>query len=70
MGGDDYKPSTPQVTFEVWKLLLRKDCEMQDKLLAFQALGDSVLEIFWRSGLKPTIEALLDGCSEQIPGRN
>lgn len=58
MVGDGDTPATPEVTFEVWKLLLRKDCEMHDKLLAFQALGDSVLKIFWQKGLKPTVEAL------------
>lgn len=70
MVGDGDQPSKPEITFEVWKLLLRKDCEMQDKLFAFQALGDSVLEIFWQNGLKPTVEALLDGSSEQISGAN
>ena len=58
------KPNTP---FENWKSLLRKDCELQDKRLAFQALGDSVLEILWEMGLSPTVQALTEGTSELPP---
>ncbi len=37
----------------VWKIQLRKDCELQGKLLAFDAMGDCVLELLWESGLDP-----------------
>jgi hypothetical protein len=43
---------------------LRKDCELQDKLLAFQALGDYVLQLLWQRGCDPSVRAIIDGTSE------
>jgi hypothetical protein len=68
MANDGKEARQPAIPFEVWRAELRKDCEGQDKLLAFQALGDSVLLILWERGVEPTVKALLDGNSEQ-PGR-
>jgi hypothetical protein len=65
MTTDGKEASKPAIPFEVWRSHLRKDCESQDKLLAFQALGDSVLQIFWQRGIEPTVKALLDGNSER-----
>ena len=63
MGTDGKEAAKPAISFEVWRLQLRKDCEAQDRLLAFQALGDSVLEILWRRGVEPSVKGLLDGAS-------
>ena len=54
-----------ELSFEAWKALLREDCEMQDKMLAFEALGDSVLGMFWESGLEPSVKALLESSSSE-----
>jgi hypothetical protein len=55
---------SPPISFEAWKLQLRKDCELQDKLLAFQALGDYVLQVLWERGCDPSVQAIIDGTSE------
>jgi hypothetical protein len=34
-----------QFTFELWKTILRRDCQRGDKLLAFGSLGDICLEV-------------------------
>jgi len=54
-----------ELSFEAWKALLREDCEMQDKMLAFEALGDSVLRMFWESGLDPSVKGLLESSSAE-----
>lgn len=50
-------PQSP-VSFEIWKLQLRKDCELRDKLLAFDNMGDYALRLLWEHGLNPTVEAI------------
>lgn len=62
---DGKESKKPELGFDVWKSLLQRDCEMQDKLLPFQALGDPVLQILRQSGMNPTVEALLDGNSDE-----
>ena len=52
------EPVRTLLTFDVWKLHFRKDCELQNKLLAFNALGDEVLMVIWQSGLEPSVTAL------------
>lgn len=64
MASDGKEPSKPTMRFEEWKSLLRKDCELQGKTSAFNALGDYVLEMLWKIGLSPTVEALAEGTSE------
>lgn len=44
--------------FEGWKIRLSEDCEVQDKLLAFNALGDDVLKLLWEQGLAPSVNAI------------
>lgn len=37
--------------FERWKIVVREDCAREDKLPAFDAMGDYALRLFWeRSG--------------------
>ena len=46
--------------FEIWKEQLRLDCEREQKLLAFEALPDDVLKLFWLRGLHPSVKAIVD----------
>jgi hypothetical protein len=59
---DVYEPleKVPPPTFDAWKLQLRKDCELQDKLVAFDALGDYVLRLLWESGVTPSVDGILE----------
>jgi hypothetical protein len=50
----------PKVSLEVWTLQLRKDCERQDKLIAFNALDDYVISLLWERGLDPTVNAIVE----------
>ena len=58
-------PTQSSLAFDLWKLKLRKDCERQGKLLAFDAIGDYALRLLWETGLDPTIRAILEYHSEQ-----
>jgi len=46
------------MTFDAWKLRLRKDCDSEDKLSAFDSMPDFALKLLWEKGLTPTIEAI------------
>lgn len=46
--------------FEVWKVHLRKDCELQGKLLAFDSLGEYTLKLLWEDGLDPRVDAIVE----------
>lgn len=46
--------------FDSWKLHLRKDCELQDKLPAFNALGDDVLRLLWETGIEPSVIGIVN----------
>lgn len=50
-------PST-SLSFEAWKSQLRKDCELNDKVDAFNALGDYVLKLLWEQCAEPTCDAI------------
>ena len=52
------EPIERLLTFDVWKLHFRKDCELQNKMIAFNALGEDVLRVLWQSGLEPSVSAL------------
>ena len=45
----------PNLPFEFWRLCLREDCVRNDKLLAFDALGDACLTMLWQSGALPCL---------------
>jgi hypothetical protein len=45
--------TVPQLPFDLWKLCLREDCVLQDKLLAFESFGDEYLKLVWESGALP-----------------
>ena len=49
---------THSMNFETWKSRLREDCEKDGKLAAFEALGDYVLKLLWKSGIEPSVRAI------------
>jgi hypothetical protein len=44
--------------FEKWKESLRQDCAVQNKLPAFDNVGEYVLRILYENGLEPTVHAI------------
>lgn len=48
----------PSLTYEAWKLQLRENCAIEDKLLAFQSLGEYALKMLWQRGLAPSVQAI------------
>ena len=55
----DEKGGKPAIAFELWKVQLRKDCELHDKLAAFDAMGEYVLHLLWETGLEPTVQSIV-----------
>ncbi len=50
----------PEMSFEFWKLHLRRDCERRDKVLAYQNLDEECLRILWEVGTWPSVQAIVD----------
>jgi hypothetical protein len=60
--------SSPRLSFEIWKQCFHDDCVQQGKLAAFNALGDFVIEMFWKCGLEPSVQAIIDnGAKSSLP---
>jgi hypothetical protein len=55
------------ISFQLWKELFRNSCIGQGKLLAFEAMGESVLRALWRSGLDPNVNAVVEGSELSLP---
>jgi hypothetical protein len=55
------------ISFQLWKELFRTSCIGQGKLLAFEAMGESVLRALWRSGLDPNVNAVVEGSELSLP---
>ena len=47
------------LSYDVWKLELRKDCELQGKLIAFNGIGEYTLKLLWDDGIDPSVEAIV-----------
>jgi len=63
-------PDNVAAAFNTWKLRLRKDCEVQDKLVAFEALGDFVLRLLWENGVEPSVAGIMGTRSaDKYPSR-
>jgi hypothetical protein len=58
LGGAE--PGRPTLSFDEWKLQLRKDSERESKLVAFNALSDYVLKLLWKSGVAPSCSAIIE----------
>ncbi len=55
-------PETRQkgpIEFDAWKLRLRKDCELQGKLAAYESLGDYALKLLWEDDIEPSVEGIV-----------
>jgi hypothetical protein len=52
----------PDVPFEVWKQQLLHDCTRRG-LLAFTALGESVLHVLWAAGIEPSVNGIIQAVS-------
>lgn len=59
------KEALPLLTYEVWKVLFRKDCENRGLLFAFDPLGDFALKLLWEKGFAPTVRAIAEGVEGQ-----
>ena len=53
--------SLQALAFDVWKMLLRQDCERQDKVLAYSNLGEECLKILWEAGTEPSVQGVIEG---------
>jgi hypothetical protein len=49
----------PRLTFEVWKEKLRADCVRLHKLPIFADFGDYVLALLWKTGIEPSVRAII-----------
>lgn len=61
------QPVCRSVPFTLWKTRFRFDCELHGKLLAFDAMGDSILQLLWEVGLEPSVEGVIEGSRELDP---
>ena len=62
---DEQSQAAPLLTYEVWKIQFRKDCEIEGKLLAFDSLGEYTLKLLWGNGLAPTVRAIVGSIDDQ-----
>ena len=54
-------PRAPHsLPFVDWTQALRSDCNAKEKLVAYDALGDTVLKMFWERGTEPTVDAIIN----------
>jgi hypothetical protein len=67
MSPEQRPPAQGSIDFDGWKLQLRHDCQRQDKLLAFNALSDSVLRLLWERGVAPSVKAIVDSVPRPKP---
>lgn len=59
--------STTQLRFADWKSALREDCVRCGNISAFDALGDTVLQLFWERGVEPTVQGILEDTVMDMP---
>ena len=48
----------PTLSLRDWMVTLREDCQRNDKLIVFEALGQTVLELLWECGAEPSTEGI------------
>jgi hypothetical protein len=53
--------SAMELTYEAWKLRLQQDCQLQDKMLAYNSFGDDCLKLLWETGTEPSVQGIIDG---------
>ena len=54
---DGQHPQAP-LSYDIWRVTLRKDCELQGKLPNFENMSEYVLRLLWKDGIDPTVEAV------------
>ena len=61
------------MTFTRWKAAFSGDCEREGKLLAFDAMSDSAMMLFYERGIEPSVQAILNdvllGTPETLKGK-
>jgi hypothetical protein len=50
-----------RLSFEMWKLHLKDDCEREGKLAVYHNLGNHCLRVLWEGGLDPSVRAIVAG---------
>jgi hypothetical protein len=53
--------STVDLTYETWKFRFRQDCQLQDKMLAYNSFGEDCLKLLWETGTEPSVQGIIDG---------
>jgi len=61
------RDSYVKISFEVWRELFRESCIGQGRLVVFEALGEDMLRTLWRSGLDPSVSAVVEGSELSLP---
>jgi hypothetical protein len=51
-------PSDASLSFEAWKDYLCRDCIRNQKVEAYNCLGDFILKLLYDSGIAPTVDAI------------
>lgn len=59
------RPAPQALTYEIWKVQLRKECENEGKMLAFDSLGEYTLKLLWQNGLDPNVWAIVESIDGQ-----
>lgn len=54
---DEQCPQTP-LTFDIWRVKLRKDCAVQGKRRNFDSMGEYPLRLLWEEGIDPSVQAI------------
>ncbi|HEY1660050.1 MAG TPA: hypothetical protein VGG14_16980 [Candidatus Sulfotelmatobacter sp.] len=52
--------SNAALSFEAWKDYLCSDCVRNEKLAAYNCLGDFILKLLYDNGIAPTVDAILN----------
>lgn len=52
--------STNQLTFEDWKVRLESDCQLMDKVLAYNNFSEECLRLLWETGTEPSVQGIID----------
>jgi len=58
--------ATDVLTLEVWKDTFRQDCEHNDKVQAFNSMGEECLRVLWNAGTAPSVQGVIDGGNKAV----
>jgi hypothetical protein len=60
----DKSMNAPDLAFEAWKSRLQQDCQLRDKMLAYNTLGEDCLRLLWETGIEPSVQGIIDGSAK------